>query len=112
MENEKIKNVCAYFASYGIVPYEEWNDEVYNQEITRGEFIKTIHLFLYNPVTSWFGDELNFSDTVNHPLEVYLKSAYDKGWLFGYRDYTMKPDQGITHEEVMLVMERVLEMSV
>ncbi|MCD8036587.1 MAG: S-layer homology domain-containing protein, partial [Clostridiales bacterium] len=74
-----------------------------DDNITRAEFATIVSFFDEIVYT----DEDAFSDISGHWANVYINSAYAKGWVSGY-DGKYNPDTAITRAEAMTLINNVL----
>ena len=78
-----------------------------DEVITRGEFIRAIACFF--PVNA-VGEQ--FLDVpAGDPNGDYYLTARSWGWLTGFRDGTLRPDQPITRAEAAVMLNRALSRS-
>ena len=102
-------------ASYGVVT--GYGDGTFRPDrgVTRGEFAVLLHRFQFAAPMGQYGDravEDRFSDmAAGHWASAHLCSAVSAGWLRGYGDGTLRPDQGVTRAEAVTALNRVLGRS-
>ena len=105
-ENEWYSDSIGYIESLGII--NGYPDSTFNPNapITRAEFATIAANF----------DDLKetggvyFSDLpAGHWAKNFVEMAYNRGWISGYPDGTIKPDRYITRAEVVSVVNRMLE---
>lgn len=78
-----------------------------DEEITRGEFIRSIACFF--PARS---DAIQFSDvSPEDPDAPYILTARAWGWLSGFDDGTVRPSQTLTRAEAVVMLNRALGRS-
>lgn len=102
-------------ASYGVVT--GYGDGAFRPDrgVTRGEFAVLLHRFQFAAPMGQYGDsgaEDRFSDMAEgHWASAHLCSAVSAGWLRGYGDGTLRPDQEVTRAEAVTALNRVLGRS-
>ena len=75
------------------------------EEVTRGELIRYIACFF-----PFREDAEAFTDVPDSHLDApYILSARANGWLKGYSDGTVRPDQPITRAEAVTMLNRALD---
>ncbi|MCD7947621.1 MAG: InlB B-repeat-containing protein [Oscillospiraceae bacterium] len=80
-----------------------------NQSITRAEFAAIAAQFDSLTLTSGTA----FSDVPeSHWAAQYINSAYVKGWVSGYSDYSFQPEHGITRAEMVTVVNKMLSRAI
>lgn len=105
-------NAVGYLESYGIVT--GYPDHTYRPDkpVTRAELVALLHGFLFTPVTSWYGDGMDFADIAavegSHWAASYINSAWEMGWVSGYPDGTFRPDKNVTRAEAVTIINRML----
>ena len=72
------------------------------EKITRAEFVTAIAR--YNSLTS---ADNSFTDANGHWAEGYIGAVTTKSWIKGYPDGTFKPDNNISREEVVVIINRM-----
>lgn len=78
-----------------------------DEDVTRGEFIRAVACFF--PVNA-VGEQ--FSDVpAGDPNGDYYLTARSWGWLTGFEDGTLHPDQPITRAEAAVMLNRALSRS-
>lgn len=78
-----------------------------DEDLTRGEFISCVAQF-FTPRT----DAVQFSDvSAASPYAPYILSARAWGWVEGFSDGTLRPDQLITRAEAVTILNRALGRS-
>ena len=105
-EDEWYSDRIGYIESLGII--NGYPDSTFrpNAPITRAEFATVAANF----------DDLKetggvyFSDLpAGHWAKNFVEMAYNRGWISGYPDGTIKPDRYITRAEVVSVVNRMIE---
>lgn len=99
-------NAIGYMEQYNIV--RGYPDGTFRPDapVTRAEFAAIAARFS----ALKDGVQTNFSDLPdNHWAKGSIELAYGKGWIGGYPDGTVRPDQNITRAEVVAVTNRMLE---
>ena len=105
-EDEWYSDRIGYIESLGII--NGYPDSTFrpNAPITRAEFATIAANFDNLKET---GDAY-FSDLPDsHWAKNFVEMAYNRGWISGYPDGTIKPDRYITRAEVVSVVNRMLE---
>lgn len=75
-----------------------------NHAITRAEFVKMA--VSCDTIT---GGEIRFTDVgKNSWAASYIATAYEKGWISGYKDGTFRPDGTITRAEAVAILNNML----
>ncbi|SHH08919.1 Listeria/Bacterioides repeat-containing protein, partial [Anaerosphaera aminiphila DSM 21120] len=77
------------------------------EKITRAEFVTAIAR--YNSLTS---ADNSFADANGHWAEGYIGAVTTKSWIKGYPDETFKPDNNISREEVVVIINRMENIDV
>lgn len=111
LEGEDCALSAAKLASYGIL--QGYDDGTFrpNKGITRAEFAAVLHRIQFSPPIGQYGEEVltRFSDVPDdHWAQEYLYSAVAAGWMKGYPDETLRPNQEITRAEAVTALNRVL----
>lgn len=80
-----------------------------DQPITRAEFAKVAARF----------DSLDFPENnafvdvpASHWANLYVNSAYEKGWINGYSDGKFEPERNISRAEVMALVNRMTQRKI
>ena len=105
-ENEWYSDRIGYIESLGII--NGYPDSTFrpNAPITRAEFATIAANFDNLKETG----DVYFSDLPDsHWAKNFVEMAYNRGWISGYPDGTIKPDRYITRAEVVSVVNRMLE---
>ena len=99
-------NAIGYMERYNIVRGYEDGTFRPDAPITRAEFAAIAARF-----SALKGNtQTNFTDLPDsHWAKGSIGLAYSKGWIGGYPDGTVRPDQNITRAEVVAVTNRMLE---
>lgn len=93
-----------YLASIGIIKGYEDGGFRPDNAITRAEFATLISGF--DNLEESVGNK--FNDVNGHWAAGYINSAAEKGWVAGYPDGSFKPENFLTREEVVTVVNRML----
>lgn len=80
-----------------------------NASITRAEFI-AIAIRVYASTGDGKGLS-SFTDLSGHWAQETMKNAAAKGWIYGYKDGTVKPNSKITRAEAIAIVNRILGRS-
>lgn len=105
-EDEWYSDRIGYIESLGII--NGYPDSTFrpNAPITRAEFATIASNFDNLKETG----DVYFSDLPDsHWAKNFVEMAYNRGWISGYPDGTIKPDRYITRAEVVSVVNRMLE---
>ncbi len=105
-EDEWYSDRIGYIESLGII--NGYPDSTFrpNAPITRAEFATIAANFDNLKETG----DVYFSDLPDsHWAKNFVEMAYNRGWISGYPDGTIKPDRYITRAEVVSVVNRMLE---
>lgn len=73
--------------------------------VTRAEFVKMLDVFGYLPTEK---AESNFIDTDGHWAETYINKAAGAGIINGFSEEYFMPDNNITIEQVLAILDRKL----
>ena len=94
----------SFLAEHGIL--EGYKDGSFKPgaAITRAEFATIAARF-----DDLEGGENIFKDVEGHWAEEYIKSASSKGWIVGYPDGSFRPNENISREEAVTMVNRMLE---
>lgn len=94
----------------GIV--EGYDDgQLYHEKIlTRAQFAKILSLAFPDITTTEIFYEFEDLDSTHWAIN-YIQKALNAGWLKGYPDNTVRPDENITYEQAVTVLCRILELA-
>lgn len=113
------------FASYADIPAEAWYAQAAgamgylgvlrpgeaeflpDEELTRGEFIRAVACFFPAYATAEQFADVSPED----PNGSYYLTARSWGWLNGFEDGTLRPEQKITRAEAVAMLNRALSRS-
>lgn len=96
------KDSINQLASAGIVNgYLDGTFKPYNS-VTRAEFITMLMRIIGEN-----GTEVKFADAKGHWAEKHLAKAVEYGYIGGYPDGTLRPDNLITRAEALVILSRV-----
>lgn len=77
----------------------------YKRAITRGEYVAlAIRLLKLTNYDIVYSESINFSDIQSNKYYSEIVTAYNNEIITGYSDYTFKPDQLITRQEISKLM--------
>ncbi len=81
-----------------------------SSNVTRAEFAKMfVNASIYKDKTAAVANASPFKDvSYNHWAAAYIKTTVQQGWLTGYLDGTYRPEQGITLEEAVTGVLKLL----
>lgn len=95
-----------YLASAGLLSGYQDGTFRPNAPITRAEYAAMASKYARLILTTGTA----FSDVPeDHWAVAYINSAYVRGWVDGYEDYSFKPEQSITRAEVVKQVNMILE---
>lgn len=102
----------AYLESYGmIVGYPDGTFRPHGS-VTRAELVTWLHRLTFAPADGWYGDGMPFSDVIMEPGSHWalydLNSAWEKGWITGYPDGTIRPDAPVSRGDAAAMVGRML----
>ncbi|WP_152393052.1 S-layer homology domain-containing protein [Paenibacillus guangzhouensis] len=105
LENHWAKQTIESWQAKGLVKGYEKGSFNPNAPITRAELVKLINTSLgYTEVTSQAFKDVKAGDWFERDISIAIKSGY----LSGYEDGTIKPNQPVLREEAAVMIQRML----